>query len=82
MDSLNLVIEDVCTSKPGSAIWISGDINLPDIDWATDQVTGHQYPKALNVSFLQLLALTGMEELDFLRRKKQVVSSDKIKDLR
>ena len=69
MDSLNLAIEDVCTSNPGSAIWISGDINLPDIDWATDQVTGHQYPKALNESFLQLLARTGMEQLvDFLTR--------------
>ena len=69
MDSLNLVIEDVFTSNPGSAIWISGDINLPDIDWATDQVTCHQYPKALNESFLQLLARTGMEQLvDFPTR--------------
>ncbi|XP_072016713.1 uncharacterized protein [Amphiura filiformis] len=69
IDSLNKTIEDLCVSNPECAIWSSGDINLPDIEWSTDQVIGHQYPKSLNESFLQTLSRTGLEQLvDFPTR--------------
>ena len=63
MDSINLVIESLCISNPGAAVWIVGDFNLPDIDWPTDQIIGHQYPLRLNDSFLQVLARTGLEQI-------------------
>ena len=63
MDSINLVIESLCISNPGAAVWIGGDFNLPDIDWPTDQIIGHQYPLRLNDSFLQVLARTGLEQI-------------------
>ena len=59
MDSLIKHIEDICTSNPGAPTWIAGDVNLPDINWSTDQVITHQYPKVINESFLQMLAHTG-----------------------
>ena len=50
MDSLNQAIEDLCTSKPEAAVWLGGDINLPDINWATDEIVGHQYTKSMSPS--------------------------------
>ena len=47
MSLLNQTFEELCLSNPEAAIWISGDGNLPDIDWNTDQVVGHRYPKSL-----------------------------------
>ena len=74
MDSLIKHIEDICTSNPGTPIWIAGDVNIPDINWSTDQVITHQYPKVINESFLQMLARTGMEQIiDFPTRKDNIL---------
>ncbi|XP_072043470.1 uncharacterized protein [Amphiura filiformis] len=76
MEALNKAIEDICLSNPNTAVWIAGDANLPDIDWPTDQVIGHQYPKALNESFLriQLIARVGLEQLvDFPTRLDSIL---------
>ncbi|XP_072051686.1 uncharacterized protein [Amphiura filiformis] len=74
MNVLNQVIEEICVSNPGVAVWIAGDANLPDIDWATDRVVGHQYLLELNESFLQMLARTGMEQLvDFPTRNESIL---------
>ena len=37
---------------PNSALWIGGDINLPDINWLKSSVTGHSYSVSLNYMFL------------------------------
>ncbi|XP_072046546.1 uncharacterized protein [Amphiura filiformis] len=69
MNELNRTILDLCQSNSGAAIWISGDINLPDIDWATNHIISHQYPVALNESFLQTMESAGLEQLvDFPTR--------------
>ena len=70
MDSLNQAIEDLCTSNPEAAVWLGGDLNLPDINWATDEIVGHQYTKSINESFLLTLARTGLEQIvDFPTRE-------------
>jgi len=69
MVALNQAIESVYTDNPRSAIWIAGDINLPDIEWATDEIVGHQYSAALNEKFLEMKARTGLEQIiDFPTR--------------
>jgi hypothetical protein len=45
-------IRQLATKFAAATIWISGDLNLPDIDWATDAITGHQYSLAINNCFL------------------------------
>ncbi|XP_063969561.1 uncharacterized protein LOC135157548 [Lytechinus pictus] len=45
-------ISGVVRNNPSSAIWISGDLNLPDINWQTETVTGHQYNLGVNSAFL------------------------------
>ena len=52
-----------------SAIWITGDFNLPDINWSDNIIQGHQYKKSINEMFLQMepdLSLTQM--IDFHTR--------------
>lgn len=54
--------------------WIGGDLNLPDIDWSTNSIVRHQYPKALNESFINMMEDTNTEQLiDFPTRKKNIL---------
>ena len=69
LDSLNQTIEDICTTNQGAAIWIAGDINLPDILLDYQRDCWPPYRKGINESFLQLLAKTGLEQIvDFPTR--------------
>jgi hypothetical protein len=69
MDSLNQIIEYICHSNPNTAVWIGGDANLPDIDWTTNQVVGHQYRKEISESHLNTLGRLGLEQIvDFPTR--------------
>lgn len=63
MYELNQAIANLCTHESGSAVWLAGDMNLPDIDWSSDQVVRHQYSQQISESFLQLLARTGLEQV-------------------
>ncbi len=45
-------IKQVATSHPTATIWLSGDFNLPDIDWDTEAIAGNQYSMAINNIFL------------------------------
>ena len=54
--------------------WIGDDLNLPDINWATNSITGHQYSKAINESFINMMEDTNIEQLvDFSTRKKNIL---------
>ena len=41
-------------SNPGTALCTGGDMNLPDIDWETEEITSHQYRKSLSETYLRL----------------------------
>ena len=36
-------------------IWIGGDLNLPDIDWRTNEINGNRNPRVANVEFVEKL---------------------------
>ncbi|XP_072051476.1 uncharacterized protein [Amphiura filiformis] len=63
LDNLNQAIKDLCTSNPSAPVWIGGDMNLPDIDWDTEQIISHQYRKSINESYLLTLASVGLEQI-------------------
>ena len=44
-------------------IWIGGDMNLPDIEWETEQPTTNQYTHSISSSFLDSLANTGLQQI-------------------
>ena len=63
LDNMNQFIRDVCTSNPGAAVWIGGDMNLPDINWEREEITSHQYRHSLSESYLQTLGDVGVEQI-------------------
>ena len=51
IDKICSPIETVAKSHSSAALWIVGDLNLPDIDWANKSVQGHQYAKTISYRF-------------------------------
>ncbi|XP_060583415.1 uncharacterized protein LOC132739673 [Ruditapes philippinarum] len=67
-------ISKVCKMYKKSAIWITGDFNLPDINWTNNTIQGHQYKKSINEAFLHMepdLGLTQM--IDFHTRGNNIL---------
>ena len=48
MDKMCSLIETVAKSHDSAALWLVGDLNLLDIDWASKSVQGHQYAKSIS----------------------------------
>ncbi|XP_072033236.1 uncharacterized protein [Amphiura filiformis] len=62
-------IRQVVTKYPAASFWISGDFNLPDINWATEAIIGHQYTIAINNCFLSTFHDLGLSQIvDFPTR--------------
>ena len=57
------VIRKVCHKYKDAVIWIAGDLNLPDIDWTTSTIAGHQYRKQINEVFLSLERDLGLNQV-------------------
>ena len=53
-EKLTTYIHRLLRKHPKAVHWILGDFNLPDVDWQTRTVEGHQYLKTINESFLDL----------------------------
>ena len=52
-------------------IWFGGDFNLPDIDWSSKNIIGHQYSKKLNEEFLDIFDSVKLTQIvEFTTRKK------------
>ena len=69
LNQLGAHLEIIKNNHPTSAIWLSGDLNLPDINWEDGCVDGHQYSLNLNNSFLEFLNNNGLSQIvDFPTR--------------
>ena len=67
--SLCQALRQVVSKFPSATFWISGDFNLPDIDWSSESIVGHQYTVALNNCFLSTFHDLGMSQIvDFPTR--------------
>jgi len=56
-------LECIRCNYPDSALWIAGDVNLPDIDWSDNSIKGHQYPLNVNQIFLDFLQDNALGQL-------------------
>jgi len=63
MQNLCNVLQEIITSNIGYTIWLTGDLNLPDIDWNSLSVTSHCYPMSINNHFLDLTGYSGFTQL-------------------
>ena len=74
MDNLVKDIKTIINNHKTNPHWIGGDMNLPDIDWSTNSITAHRYPKAINEAFLDMIGDTNTEQLvDFPTRKQNTL---------
>ena len=55
-------ILDVKHKYKNSIFWLGGDFNLPDIDWPSNSICGHQYPAAINELYLQMSFNLGLTQ--------------------
>ena len=67
-------LESIKSNHPNSEIWISGDNNLPDINWEDNCVEGHQYSLTINNTFLEFLNDNGFSQIvDFPTRRSNTL---------
>ena len=63
MSNLCEIFRSICKDHTKSPIWIAGDMNLPDIDWATDSIISNKHnTKEVNECMLKLLETTNLEQ--------------------
>ena len=65
-------IESIATNNKKAVLWLGGDLNLPDINWSTGSITGHQNTRAINERFLNMLHRTGLEQVVEFNTRKNV----------
>ena len=76
VENLNLIegLRLLKKKHKNTPMWICGDFNLPDIDWKTKEIVGHQYPKELNESFLDIFDTCNLtQHVDFTTRKESTL---------
>ena len=55
-------IREIKSKFKNSIFWLSGDFNLPDIDWKTEKIIGKQYSSSINQLFLDLAHDLGLTQ--------------------
>ena len=56
-------MRNICHKYSDAVVWLAGDFNLPDIDWPKNSITGHQYRKHINETFLTLESDLGLHQV-------------------
>ena len=73
-DFLTTSVDQLCMKYPDSPIWIGGDVNIPDIVWTTDTVTGNSDNLNINTKFLNCCLGNGLEQVvDFPTRYENLL---------
>ena len=73
-EELRNIISSLQSKHKDSTLWIGGDANLPDIDWKSSTVTGHNYLLSINNAFIDLMYDLGSEQIvDFPTRSSNTL---------
>ena len=68
------IIRNIVAKFPSATIWLSGDLNLPDISWSNDSIIGHQYKRSINECFLSTFHDLGLTQIvDFCTRQDRTL---------
>ena len=62
MQELTSEIKELEKKYRSHAIWIGGDLNLPDINWEELEVTSSQYLREISTTFLDCLSECNLEQ--------------------
>ena len=63
LESLCHNIQQIIDSNPYSTVWVVGDINLPNINWSDNSVSGYNYPIPFCNLVFDLFNNAGLEQL-------------------
>ena len=63
MQNLHNLLEEIISSHFDCTIWLTGDLNLPDIKWNRLSISSYQYPLTINNHFLDLIGYGGFTQL-------------------
>ena len=63
MDLLCNTIMKICKANKKSAVWLCGDLNLPDICWEKIDISGSQYPATINQTFIDTTIGCGLSQI-------------------
>ena len=61
-EQIDSIVESMNILKQQDINWIGGDLNLPDIDWEKQSVTGNQYPIYTSQTFLNKMHDVGLSQ--------------------
>ena len=70
------IISDIYNTYKNAVIWITGDFNLPDINWNYNSVTNNSYPLDISTLFIDELNSGG-----FIQMVEQLTRGNNILDL-
>ena len=56
-------VRSLASAHPGIPLWIAADLNLSDINWEGNSISGHQYPKVVNVLFFNQSSDLGLKQM-------------------
>ena len=60
MQNVCKVIENLCSKYENAVMWVTGDFNLPNIDWSSNSVVGSTYPLELCNMLIDTFGFTQM----------------------
>ena len=63
VDTVDQTLSTLCHKFSNMPIWIGGDMNLPGIEWETEQLTTNQYTHSISYFFWDTLANTGLQQI-------------------
>ena len=55
-------LHSIRINNPNCEFWVSGDFNLPDIDWSNHTIKSYQHPKSMSLEFLNLPFCCDLEQ--------------------
>ena len=74
LQELHKVLESLILSHPNSMIWITGDLNLPIVDWSNNTVTTASYSTPLYTTFWDfILTYCFTQIVDFPTRGRNIL---------
>jgi len=74
MENICKVTEYLCIKYENAVLWVTGDFNLPNIDWSLNATTGSTYPVELCNMLIESFNTFGLTQMvDSLTRESNIL---------
>ena len=74
LDEMCSTVEELAVKNKKAALWIAGDLNLPDINWEDLNITGHNNSVSMNNRLLDMVQTCAFQQMvTFPTRKENIL---------